>query len=86
VADVPTTHDVDEEDCVIAKVTFHVSPGVVKLVGADVPFVQFERTVMSPAVAVVHTVALLSKLLQQNSSTKKNILAENVFNALLIPV
>jgi hypothetical protein len=53
---VPTVHDPDAV-MVMVKLTVHVSPGVVKDDGEMDPFVQFERTVISPAVPVVHAVA-----------------------------
>src|SRR4051812_40956101 len=52
----PTVHT-PADGRVMFIVTVHVSPGVVKVVGADVPSVQLASTFTFPAVLVVHAVA-----------------------------
>src|SRR4051812_16107093 len=70
---VPTVHVA--AGMVMACATVHVSPGVVKLVGEAVPFVQFARLLIAPAVPVVHAVAKPSNPMQQSIAAKISVLA-----------
>jgi hypothetical protein len=69
-AAVPSDHVV-AVDIVIVLSIVHVSPGVAKVVGDAVPFVQLVNTFTAPAVLVVHAVAYPFRAKQHNNTTSK---------------
>lgn len=72
---VPTIHGVLVFS-VIARVTVHVSPGVVKLVGVpDAPSPQLLSVVIGPATEVVHAVAKLLVPMRHSSDARNNVFA-----------
>jgi hypothetical protein len=72
-ADVPTVH-IPVVVMVIGMETVHVSPGVVNVVGAPEPSVQFDKLLIAPAVPVVQAVEKPLKLHKQKIKTMQKVL------------